>query len=138
MSEWTGEERRAIPIHVLNYVDRKLEEHIKKVDERLYTISTSIEQSEKSAEERHNALINALTVSLGKIELIESAFLRNESGDPDFNGHHYEHDRRKRFSEWWEGVKDKTITKVVEWSALAFIAWALHALWEQFLKGPGK
>jgi hypothetical protein len=147
MTEWQGEERRGIPIHVLNYVDERLSTHVDKVEalmashvgeemERYQEIINLIQEKDRRSEERHYSLVQSITAFSGNVELMSRAFLEDEKGRPDFDGHRYDHDKRKRFAVWWDGVKDKAITKVVEWGVLAFVVWVAHSMWESFLKGP--
>ena len=145
--EWQGTERRSIPIHILTYVNERIDARFNEVKqlfvdhttdemERYGTIIHSIEESRKASEERHHELINQLTVQIGHQKLIESAFLKNQEGDPDFSGHHYDHYKRKTFLDWWNSVKDKAITRVVEYASVAVFAWLVFMVWKALLAGP--
>jgi hypothetical protein len=147
--EWHGEERRGIPIHILNYMDERLKAHVDHVEnifkfhteeemKRYGDILKMIGESRKAAEGRHAEIMELMSGFTYKCKSVTDAFLKAPDGTPDFDGHRYDHDKRKRFADWWESVKDKAITKVVEWGALAFVVWVVHTLWESLLKGPGK
>jgi hypothetical protein len=147
--DWHGEERRGIPIHILNYVDERLSTHVEKVEalmaghvgeemERYQEIITLIEEKDRKSEERHHSLVQSITAYMGHVEMVQGAFIEDEKGHPDFVGHRNDHDKRKRFGQWWGDVKERTITKVLEWGVLAFIGWVAYSLWESFLKGPHK
>lgn len=163
-AEWHGEERRGIPFHILTYIDERLKAHVDHV-EKIFTDHTREEMErygeimdliqgnrEKTASEiaelnanaqkRHESLVQSLQAySDGmnhKCQDVTSAFVKGPDGQPDFAGHRADHDRRKKFGDWWDSIKDKAVTKVVEWGALAFVVWVAHSLWESFLKGPGK
>lgn len=146
---WRGDERRAIQVHIINYIDERLNVHTAKVEQlmkdhvgeemaRYSEIIELIEKKDKASEDRHYALVQSITAYTGHVEMVQAAFLEDEKGRPDFEGHRYDHDKRKRFAIWWAGVKDKAITKVIEWGALAFVVWVVHSMWEAFLKGPNK
>ena len=113
-------------------------EHVGEEMARYSEIINLIQEKDRRSEDRHHSLVQSITAYMGKVELIDSAFLEDQKGHPDYRGHRNDHDKRKQFGDWWGGVKDKAITKVVEWGALAFVVWILHSLWEAFLKGPNK
>ena len=149
MTDWQGEERRGIPVHVLSYIDQKLEAHAEKVEtlfrdhvgeemSRYQEIIELIEDKDRRSEERHLGLVQSIHAYMGNVELMQAAFIEDSKGNPDYRGHRNDHDKRKRFGEWWDTVKDKAITKVIEWGALAFVVWVVHSMWEAFLKGPSK
>ena len=147
MEDWQGDERRSIPIHILNYIDDRLDTRINEVKklfvdhttdemERYAQIISSIDGSRKASEERHNELIHQLTIHIGHAKLVESAFLTDEKGNPDFSGHHYDHHKRKTFLDWWNGVKDKAVTRVIEYASVAVFAWLVFMIWKALLAGP--
>lgn len=127
--DWDGSERRTIPFEIVNFVDDRIGEHTKEITGRLDTF-------EKQTQERHSLLIDKITAFTGECELVRSAFIKDESGKPDYVGHHYDHAKRKRSIEWWNGVKNRTFEKLVEWSSMAAIAWGAIQLWKSFLEGP--
>lgn len=145
---WDGvSDRRSIPIHILNYVDGRLEEHTKRIYdllqehvseemERYDEILDKIGSSADKAEARHNSLSMSINSYMTKQELIEEAFLEDKHGKPDYHGHKYDHEYRKQVSSWWAKVKDGVVMKIIEWGGVAFVAWAGYALWDAFLRGP--
>lgn len=146
---WTGEERRGIPIHILNYMDERLHEHTERIEsvfsrhtaeemDRYNAILDKIAAGQKAAAERHETVMEVISHFNGKCKDVHSAFLKTPDGAYDFDGHRYDHDRRKKFGDWWEKVKGGIIVKIAEWGSLAFVIWVLHSLWESFIKGPGK
>lgn len=91
---WDGEERRSIPVHVLNYMDAQVAEvksiitsHTGEELERFMDILRKIDDHAKASEARHNELVDRLTVIAGRQELMEQAFPRDDDGSPDFRGH---------------------------------------------------
>lgn len=128
MAEWKGEERRApegVIIAVMNHVQETLEAHTQKMDAKFDKVNTRID-----------SLIQSITSYMNKQEVIENAFLKNKEGKPDYHGHFYDHEHRKKVYEWWQGVKEKAVVKVIEWASVTFFAWLLYTLWQAFLKGP--
>ena len=147
--DWIGEERRSIPIHILNYMDERLKTHTDHIEmvftnhtademERYTAILDKITAGQKAAAERHEAITETLANFNSKCKNVFSAFLKTPDGDYDFDGHRYDHDKRKKFGEWWERVKGGIAVKVMEWGSLAFIIWVIHSIWESLLKGPNK
>lgn len=151
--DWDGGERRSIPVHILNYMDERLAFHTQNVEElfnghtkdemvRYDLILKMIADNGEKSQARHNELVDALaeyTVNMDvKCRNVLSAFIKDESGAPDFDGHRQDHDKRKRFGDWWMRTKDSALSKFVEWGALAFLIWVIHSMWEAFLKGPNK
>jgi hypothetical protein len=127
--DWEGDERRGIPIHILNHIDDRLSEHADRVELKLNEIA-------RISLERHDQLVALMGVQVQKQQRIEDAFLRNEHGEPDIAGHFYDHDHRRRFGEWWEKKKDGALTKVFDAGVLAFCLWLFYTIWEAFLRGP--
>lgn len=144
---WDGGERRSIPIHILNYVNERIDtrfnevkqlfvEHTQDEMDRYGAILTSIDNSRKASEERHHELLGQLTTLVHCQQHVESAFLKNERGEPDFSGHHYDHHQRKTFAAWWGNVKDNAITRIIEYGSIAVFAWLVFMIWKGLLAGP--
>ncbi len=147
--EWHGEERRGIPIHILNYMDERLNTHTERIEhvfhahtademDRYNAILNRIEEGQKAATERHKTVMETISHFNGKCSSVHSAFIKLPDGTYDFDGHRYDHDRRKKFAEWWDRVKGGIVIKLMEWGSLAFVVWAVHTMWEAFVKGPSK
>lgn len=142
-SDWVGEERRGIPIHVLTYLDAKFDAHIEKVNDlvnqhkedemrRYKEILDHVDRSDTAAEDRHNALIDKLSEFIGTQELINSAFIEDHKGEPDYNGHKQDHhvraQRARTWSEFWTDAFKKVGTGAVYAAAVAIGL----AVWEAF------
>ena len=100
--EWTGEERRGIPIHILNHIDEKLDSHVNKVEsmvqehteeemDRYKEILAKIESHRQENELRHSSLSSSFMSYAERVDTfcqnIAEAFPHNEQGKPDFHGH---------------------------------------------------
>ena len=147
--KWHGEERRGVPIHILNYMDERLKTHTDHIEhvfhdhtademERYNAILNKIDDGQKAAVSRHESVMEVISHFNGKCKDVHSAFLKTPEGEYDFDGHRYDHDQRKKFGDWWTRVKDGMIVKILEWTSLAFIIWVIHSMWEALIKGPSK
>lgn len=146
--EWDGKsDRRSIPLHILNYVDERLEthtdkiynllaDHVKEEMSRFDEIKDGIRESEERQEHRHSSLIQSITAYMQKQELIDLAFLADRHGQPDYQGHRSDHEYRKAAADWWQKVKGTVTIKVLEWASVGFFAWLMYVVWEAFLRGP--
>lgn len=147
--EWHGEERRGIPLHILNYMDDRLKthtEHIEKVFndytaeemERYNAILNKIEDGQKSAVARHEAVMEVVGHFNGKCKDVHSAFLKTPEGEYDFEGHRNDHYTRKTVAEWWGRTKGSVAVKLIEYGVMGLVAWIGLLVWEAFVKGPAK
>lgn len=109
---WSGEERRSIPIHILNHMEEKLDEHMKSVKNLIEEHAS--EEIVRAAEMQRSyddivaaiaKLTNnqtAMSASLGKFmektdelyENVKLAFPKDKNGRPDFGGHAADHEFR--------------------------------------------
>jgi len=154
--DWKGDERRSIPIHVLNYIKEIVTEETVELktsfdeykrnfaahdhDEmaRYDAILQNQIANAKESADRHYALVDSLTASMGRIQLAETAFIKNHNGDPDFHGHREAHEvwiaesiARKEF---WNKMK----FELAKWGFIGFLGWGLVQLWLGVLHGPSK
>lgn len=128
MDNWKGEERRApegVILAVMNHVQETLEHHTERMDKKFDHVDRRIE-----------ALITSINSYMAKQDEIDSAFLKHMDGKPDYSGHRNDHEVRKNVALWWQGVKDKTLTKIIEWASVAICGWLFYVIWDAFLKGP--
>lgn len=144
---WAGEERRGIPMHILNYMDERLAGHTRHIEgifqqhteeemDRYASIVESIEAHTKASEARHGALIQSINAYMEHQDQIRGAFLKDESGRPDYHGHWYDHNHRKNLAIWWQGVKDGVLVKVIEWGTVLVLGWLGLMVWQGILQGP--
>lgn len=147
MSGREDDDHRVIPVHIVEYIDGRLDEHSSRVEkilrdhikdetEQINLVFKGIKENSNASAERHRVLMDQLLVHAGWQKRVEEAFLHDERGAPDFNDHYLDHSMRRKAREWWGGVKDKTTTKIIEWTVIAFVSWAGFSLWQSFLKGP--
>lgn len=142
------------PIHLIAYVDGRMREHTQHVEQilrdhvademcRFGEIQGGISAARSRAEElelrsvaRHTEIMAMLTPLNQRIDSMERAFLEDHKGQPDYDGHHTDHNARARAGAWWADVRNKTTTKLIEWAAVAGMAWIGLHVWQAFLKGP--
>ena len=133
---WAGEERRSIPIHILTYVDTKLDAHTQKIEEifqqhietetsQISEIFKTLNKNNEESTARHSVLVDKITAYQGHVELMEQAFLETEKGTPDYEGHRHFHKVKKDSLEWWDKVKQNAVSKVVEWGTIGILVWVL-------------
>ncbi len=142
-----GTERRSLPIHVLNYMDDRLQTHSDNIEKllkdhvseeaiRFDSLEDKINDNDKLAQSRHGALIASINSYMSKQETFEHAFLRTTDGKPDVHGHYTDHESRFKSGQWWSGVKQSTIAELIKWASILIIAWMAVMTWKEFLKGP--
>lgn len=110
-SPWAGEERRSIPIHVLNHIDEKLAQHTERVEaafaehtmdeqNRYQAIQETIDQHRMDSERRHEELGRSINAFMERTADLHndfvSAFPRDTLGKADFAGHRIDHEARIR------------------------------------------
>ena len=120
IDKWDGNERRTVPVHLISYVDKKIEE-----------VSHKIDSYARDSEQRHHILVDKITHYQGQLELTEQAFLKTSEGHPDYDGHRHYHLDKKTAAEWWNNVRQNSTSKVFEWGIIGILAWMVS----QFLQG---
>jgi len=148
---WHGDERRGIPIHILNHVDERLGQHSFRIEkllmdhtddemERYQEIISRIDRNSEDSQRRHEATAKAIVDHMSKTDMIYEhlieAFPPDDRGKPDFIGHATAHKK------WITEAKDTKelrayIQKVVLAAATVGVAgWLLSLAWQGFLMGP--
>lgn len=132
----------SIPLPIISYVDKRLSDHTAKIEalllQRMLEIQTEMRDQNDKADRRHHALVDSITAYMGRQEMIDRAFMKDDDGHPDYHGHFNDHFTRHKWSQWWQSVREKTAVKVFEWGAVVIIAWIALTLWRAFLEGPTK
>jgi hypothetical protein len=141
------------PIHIIAYVDGRMREHTQHVEQilrdhvademcRFGEIAGGIKAAQARAEElelrnaaRHAEIMAMLTTQNKRIDEIEQAFLKDHKGDPDYHGHHGDHDTRIRAAQRWDALKTSTTANVVTWASIAAVGWLSFAIWQAVKAG---
>ncbi len=117
----------------LDGLQARLEKHmddeegeIGKISEKIYHLQRTIDSYGDKTEE--------MLVEMQK------AFLEHpeEKGKRDFDGHYQDHKMRKRWYDKWSGWVDAGVGNIVKIVMASGAAWLMYALWDAFLRGPGK
>ena len=119
--EWDGSERRApetVLIAIMNHVQESLDAHKTQIDRRF------------------DALFNSLNSYLEKQDKLERAFLKTEDDELDIEGHYHDHYARRKWAQFKRKVQENTLSKLIEWASILFVAWAGVQLWKLILEGP--
>lgn len=148
-----GGEPPSAPIHLIAYVDGRMREHTEHVEQilrdhvademcRFGEIAGGIKAAQTRAEElelrnaaRHAEIMAMLQSQNKRIDEMEQAFLTDHKGDPDYHGHHGDHDTRNKSAQRWDDLKRSTTASVVTWASIAAIGWLAFAIWTSFKVG---
>jgi hypothetical protein len=147
LHEFTGEERRSIPVHVLNYMDHKLDEHTQRIEnlfkehiadeaQKHSAVIYNLEVSAKASQSRHAALMTQFNMISENIEEINNAFPKSKEGLPGYEEHHNYHFTWRTRKEWWAGTSNQAFRKLFEWLLMAFVIWLGAVIWQSILTGP--
>lgn len=157
---WAGDERRSIPIHILNHVDERLGVHAERVEKAFvehtaeemdrytdirndYTELRSILNEHRAESSRkHIELCKSFDAFSDRTEMIytnlNEAFPTDRNGKPDFHGHAKAHEA------WIESSKETKelvayVKKVVVAAcSMGLVSWITFLMWEGILRGPVK
>jgi hypothetical protein len=137
--EWDGNDRRMAPgmpgngggggggvsiIDLLRYLEARqdqkfaqytadLRQHTVEEMGRYDAILTKLDDNDKSAEVRHAGVVTQIAALGLKADAVESAFVLDDRGRPDYSGHRTDHQVRKSWGDWWRTTRSRTGTQVV-------------------------
>jgi len=149
MHDWDGEERRSIPVHILNYMDHRLGEHTDRIEllfkehttdemDRYNAILKKLGEASDGSQSRHHALMTQLNIVTENIECIDNAFPRNKEGLPDYDEHHDYHFTWKTRKEWWAGTSNQAVRKLFEIMLIALVLWLGSAIFQATMQAAIK
>ncbi len=165
--DWSGAERRSLPIHIINWVkdevkdstasmEALLKAHTEDEMDRYDQIIRQIRDNNTKSEERHDVTQSFVQSNQAKIEhlqqsitsfmdgtadfhaAIKRAFPKDTEGNPDYDGHRGAH------LAWIDEAKESKelrgyIKKVVLGAAaVALTSWLTLLIWQGVLLGPAK
>ncbi len=137
---WDGIERREIPIHFLNFVEERIatySKHIEqRIDEQEAHISKRCDDLTDLIQKQEARLQETMNLFQAKQTAIDSAFLHDDKGRPDYVGHFHDHDDRKSLAVWLREQRNKIAGKAMEYIVLLFLAWVAMQVWERAAYGP--
>jgi hypothetical protein len=154
--KWAGEERRGIPIHLLNYMDARLTEQTSKVETFLKEyVANEIDQvvnkmnvNNLASERRHDeqsARFEALSASIMNYLQKADAHLSHATPCPalkdaiplaDWKGHHDHHVDEMKWAEKLSELKWTLIKVIAGTGIVGLLGWIGVLMWAGFLQGP--
>ena len=144
--EWSGEERRGLPIHIINYIDARLHSvtdqfngKIDALSQEIYHLTQSITSFiEKQDESRHNCRVAVIE----QCEKIVDEAIPTHPDNPDATPAEKRKEHRKAHASWIRKVDEEMEEwralrkRVREWAAIGALGLILLALWQYLLNGP--
>ena len=146
MTEWNGDERRGLPLHIISYIDTRLSEHtdtfngrLDALQQEIYHLTQSIEsfldKQCKSCETQHARIIE-------RCEMLVDEAIPTHPDNPDASPTEKRKEHRKAHASWIKRVDEemdewRVIRKrVKEWAILGALGIAALAVWQFLLAGP--
>ena len=117
-------------------ISDRLNRHMDEEEEEIGAIMKIVSDNREESDRRHTALITSINSYMEKQCEIEEAFLKGDDGKRDYHGHKQDHATRLTRAQWWDKMKDTAISKVIEWAAVAVVAWLVLVTWQGILAGP--
>ena len=143
---WEGQERRSLPIHLLNYVDERLRDHadtwngkLDAMQEEIYHLSKSI-SAWMEGNDRHRAECKTKVIETCE-KLIDEA-IPTSPDNPDATAQEKRKEHRKAHASWIDKVNKemeewRTIRqRIKEWAIVGAAGVVVIAVWQYLLQGP--
>jgi hypothetical protein len=140
-SEWDGTERRGgpipsdghVPVALLRYLDARMDAKFARIESKLdaHTVEEMtrysqildrVDDGNKASEARHLTVVGQLATLNTKADSVESAFISDEKGKPDFSGHRNDHRSRKVWGDWLDSTKRGTAAEMIKWLGVFLLA----------------
>ncbi len=142
-------EQPAIPVHILEHCNTLIGGVVEKLEQKIDKHTTEEMQRYKDildaqkAMQQQIASLNAAVVSfMDKTDEFHSdirkAFVKNEDGLPDYEGHRLDHRGRMTEAQKKQERMEKVLTGVMVFVCAGVGAWVLNVLWPAVLMGPPK
>lgn len=142
---WTGEERRSLPIHVLNYIDKRLSEHndiltgkIDAVQQEVFHLTQSINSfMEKQDDERTRCKLRVVE----QCEKMIDEAIPHHPDNPQATPSEKRHEHRKAHAKWIDQVNAEIATfkrikeEVIKWAVVSGCGIVVMATWQWVIKG---
>jgi hypothetical protein len=120
--EWQGEERRGIPIHILNHIDERLEQHTSRVDNQFVEVRNQVMSLTLSI----NAWMEKEPESIAeRCEKIIDEAIPTSPDNPDSTPKEKRKEHRLAHAKWMQDVADEMARwkrireKMIEWAVLS-------------------
>lgn len=137
--DWQGDERRSIPIHILNHIDDRIEEQTDKLDGRISAVQMEVHHLSNSIQAWMAKEPDALLVKCEK--LIDEAIPAHPDS-PNSSPAEKRHEHRRAHAAWIQNVTEEVARwkrireKALEWAVVGGLGIILIAVWQYLLKGP--
>ena len=137
--EWKGEERRGLPIHIINYIDERLRDHADIFNGKLDALQEEVYHLTQSINSWMEKTPEALTVRCEK--LIDEA-IPTHPDNPDASPIEKRKEHRKAHASWIKRVDEemeewrRLRSKLKEWAKIGGVSIIALAVWQWLLNGP--
>ena len=138
---WQGEERRGIPIHILNHIDERLEQHTNRVDTQFSEVRNQIMSLTLSInswmEKEPDAIVEQCEV------LIDEA-IPTSPDSPDSTPKEKRREHRHAHAKWMQDVADEMARwkrireKALEWAVISGLGVVVISVVQYVLREGGK
>lgn len=143
---WDGEERRGLPIHIINYIDARLHDVTDQFNGKIDALSQEVfhlTQSITSFLEKQDAARSKCRDSvIESCEKMVDEAIPTHPDNPDATPAEKRREHRKAHASWIRKVDEemeewKAIRKrIKEWAVIGATGMILLALWQYLLQGP--
>ena len=137
--EWKGEERRGLPVHIINYIDERLRDHADVFNGKLDALQEEVYHLTQSINSWMEKTPEALTVRCEK--LIDEA-IPTHPDNPDASPIEKRKEHRKAHASWIKRVDEemeewrRLRSKLKEWAMIGGVSIIALAVWQYLLNGP--
>ena len=140
--QWTGEERRGLPIHIINYIDTRMGEFDGKLDglqHQVHELTMSISSWMEKQDKAHSVCRTEVIEVCEK--MIDEA-IPTHPENPDATASEKRKEHRKAHASWIKRVDEemdewkRLRAKVREWAIIGILGMIALAVWQYLLNGP--
>jgi hypothetical protein len=141
MSEdkWDGEERRGLPIHILRYIDERLEEQYNSFSARIDTLDDRFVSMTASLD---SWMAKEPAALIEQCEKMVDEAIPHHPEHPDATAREKRHEHRRAHAKWianvdaemmrWKRIREN----LLQWAIMGGAGMVLIAVWQYVLKGP--
>ena len=141
MTEWQGEERRGIPIHILNHIDERLEQHTNRVDGQFTEVRNQIMSLTLSINSWMEKEPDAITE---RCEILIDEAIPTSPDAPDSTPKEKRREHRHAHAKWMQDVADEMARwkrireKAIEWAVISGLGIIVIAVVQYVIREGGK
>lgn len=137
--EWKGEERRGLPLHILKYIDERLEEQYNSFNSRIDTLDERITQLTRSID---SWILKEPAALLEQCEKMVDEAIPHHPENPSATPAEKRHEHRSAHAKWIKRVDEemqrwkRMREHLLQWAIMGGAGMVLIAVWQYVLKGP--